>query len=86
MGMAEVAFEVRECVQYLIGAEGFEPNSGWPYDRILGVLRDRPTMEPQTLAKEVVREYNDYYLSDYTLADVSTDLAALDSEPDRSAR
>ena len=78
MGMAEVAYEVRECVQYLIGAEGYEPNAGWPYDRILALLRGSSVIRPKTLAERIVAEYNDYYLSDYALADVSTDLAALD--------
>jgi hypothetical protein len=76
MGMAEVAYEVRNYVQYLVGAEGFTPNTGWPYDRILNLFRtDR---EPRGLAQDIVREYIDYYTSDYALADVSTDMAALD--------
>jgi hypothetical protein len=82
MGMAEVAYEVRECVNYLVGAEGFEPNTGWPFDRILNFLRSelsnlRPPT-PRAFAKRIVEEYVSYYLSDYTLADVSTHLCALD--------
>src|SRR5205085_2955495 len=41
MGMVEVAYEVRNYVSYLVGAEGFEPNTGWPYDRILRRLRSQ---------------------------------------------
>jgi hypothetical protein len=75
MGMAEVAYEVRHSVDFLVGAEGFEPNTGWPYDRILQLLQQRPDSE--TLVQNIVQEYIGFY-SDYTLADVSTDLSALD--------
>jgi hypothetical protein len=76
MGMAEVAFEVRGFVDYLVGPEGFEPNTGWPYDEILTLLKGNPTAK--NLAKEIVDRYIDYYSSDYTLAEVSTDQTALD--------
>ena len=39
MSTAEVAFQVRTYVSYLVGAEGFEPNTGWPYDRMLDSLK-----------------------------------------------
>jgi hypothetical protein len=76
MGMAEVAFEVRGYVDFLIGTEGFEPNTGWPYDEILTLLKGNPTAK--NLAKEIVDKYIAYYSSDYTLAEVSTDQTALD--------
>jgi hypothetical protein len=76
MGMAEVAYEVRDYVQYLVGAEGFEPNTGWPYDRILSLVRKESAIPPAALAQSIVREYIGYYGSDFTLADVSTDQSA----------
>jgi hypothetical protein len=87
MSMAEVAYEVRENVDCMVAAEGFELNTGWPYARLLelakgeiGGLRalERSTEE---LAKGIVRAYVDYYRN-YELADVSTDLSALNLKQD----
>ena len=39
MSMFEVAFEIRTSVDLLIGAEGLEPEFGWPYARILARAR-----------------------------------------------
>src|SRR6266850_4395737 len=84
MGMVEVAYEVRRYVSYLVGAEGFEPNTGWPYDRILRRLRRDKNHQaweppnPASFAKEIATEYINYYSSDYTVADVSTDVSVLD--------
>ncbi len=88
MSTAEVAYQVRDRAQFLVGAEGFESNTGWPYDRILDRLnRDLNSMPTSTesdiqrsrqLALSIVQEYTMFYASDYSLADVSTDLSALD--------
>src|SRR5688572_9139660 len=40
MSTAEVAYQVRDHAIFLIGAEGFEPNTGWPYDRMLDSLKE----------------------------------------------
>ncbi len=70
MGMVEVAHEVRDNVEYLVGAEGFVRNTGWPYHRLLESLRRR--LQPPQLAEEIVNNYFHYY-SDFLAADVSTD-------------
>jgi hypothetical protein len=75
MSMIEVGYEVREFVKYLVGAEGFEQNIGWPYFRILNRLRDSTI--PEIVSQEIVAEYVAYY-RDYEIAGVSTDLAACD--------
>jgi hypothetical protein len=75
MGMAEVAFEIRDHVDILVGAEGFEPNTGWPYDQVLRLISDNPS--PTTLAKRIVREYIRFYSMSYTMSGVSTDMTAL---------
>ena len=33
MSMVEVTTELAGSVSYLVGAEGFEPMSGWPYQK-----------------------------------------------------
>ena len=75
MSMAEVAYEVKDCVSYMVGAEGSEANTGWPYDRILRLLHHNPN--PRDFAKKIVDEYIKCY-TDYTVADLSVDLSALD--------
>ena len=75
MGMAEVAFEVRKEVNLLIGAEGFEPNTGWPYDEVLKVFQQ--LTEPEAVARKIVDKYIEFYGIAYTMSGVSTDLTAL---------
>jgi hypothetical protein len=77
MSMAEVCYQLRDTVDYLVGAQGFELNTGWPYKNILAALQVNPTMEPKEFACAIVKEYIHYY-SDYTIAGVSVDHAACD--------
>ncbi|PYV37231.1 MAG: hypothetical protein DMG06_28610, partial [Acidobacteria bacterium] len=70
MSMAEVAYQLRDSVSYLVGAEGFESNTGWPYQRILAPLVNKPKMGPKELAETIVKNYIRYY-SDYALAGLS---------------
>jgi hypothetical protein len=77
MSMVEVLYEVRDGVNFVVGAEGFERNTGWPYHEIFSVLRTEPAMTPKKLACSIVKEYVHYY-SPYYLSGVSVDLAACD--------
>ncbi len=75
MSMAEVGHEVRESVEFLVGAEGFEQNAGWPYHRVLECLRasENPSeVDPAKVAQKTVEKYFLYY-SDYLAAGVSVD-------------
>jgi hypothetical protein len=74
MSTIEVAHEVRGSVDYLVGAEGFVQNAGWPYHRLLESLRGNP--EPDELARQIVENYFRYY-SDYLAAGVSTDQSVI---------
>ena len=83
MSMGEIAYEIRQHVDIMVGAEGLEPQFGWPYRRILVAAKDhrgtrnRP-MAPRELATAIVKEYVKYY-SDYDrTAGRSIDLAAID--------
>src|SRR5262249_11552426 len=64
-------------VNYMVAAQGFELNTGWPYHNILAALQAEPTMKPKEFACVIVKEYIHYY-SDYTIAGVSVDHAACD--------
>lgn len=80
MSMAEVAYEIRGAVDVMMGAEGFETNAGWPYDRVLKAVSDMAAgpeeKSTREIARAIVREYIRYY-NNYTLADLSTDQSAL---------
>jgi hypothetical protein len=79
MGMAEVAYEVRSSVRYLVGSEGFLPNTGWPYAHLLGKLAARPIARrtSEQLAGALVDDTIDYY-QQYIPAGTSLDMAACD--------
>src|SRR5262249_20752595 len=71
MSMAEVAYELRNNVRFMLGSEGFEPNTGWPYHRLLESFRDNAaTMTPGNLGPLIVQIYTRYYV-DYELGGVS---------------
>jgi len=76
MSMAEVAYQVKDSVKYMVAAEGFETATGWPYDRVIALLHRNPKLDPRTFASQIVDEHLDYY-SDYTTADISVDLSAI---------
>ena len=57
MNMAEVAYQVRESVQYTVGSEQTEPLDGWPYDTILQALSAKPDMAPSALCELIVKHY-----------------------------
>ena len=83
MCMGEIAYQIRDQVGILIGAEGLEPEFGWPYRRLLRKVKETrqqkqgQAMAPDTLAKTIVTEYVGHY-SDYDRsAGRSADLAAM---------
>jgi len=57
MNMVEVAYQLKDCVYVMVGSEEEEPFDGWPYDRVLQVIKNRPGRHPKTIGKEIVREY-----------------------------
>ena len=57
MQMVEVAYELKDCVEIMVGSEEEEPFDGWPYDKILQIIKKRPRSWPATIAKRIVREY-----------------------------
>jgi len=74
MSMAEVAYELRDSANILIGSEGFEPETGWPYKEIIPKIK--PSVKPTNLARIIVDEYIKYY-AEYVVAGTSVDLSAL---------
>ena len=84
MSMGEIAYDIRKHVGILIGAEGLEPQFGWPYRGILAGVRDflhtrnKSHMLPKELAKLIVEEYVKHYLGLRRSVGRSTALAAVD--------
>src|SRR5215470_11222803 len=53
MTMIEVAYQLREHAEVLVGSEAVEPGPGWPHAAILGDLMKSPTMTPMELGTAV---------------------------------
>ncbi len=61
MNMLEIAYEMKDTAQLLVGSEETEPGAGWPYAAILKPLAANPTMAPTNLAQKIVSEYGKYF-------------------------
>ena len=57
----EVAYELRDTVDYFAASELFVPDDGLPYDMILTALVADPGMTPAELAHDMVDMYMEYY-------------------------
>lgn len=57
MQMAEVAFELRNSADYILGSEETVPGEGLPYDKFLRVLADEPGISPERLGIAAVDAY-----------------------------
>ncbi len=66
MGMVEVAYEIRNYGQVMVGSEETEPWGGWPYNGILGDLTANPSWTPSQLGSAIVDDYYRAYGNDQT--------------------
>ncbi|MBI4721682.1 MAG: T9SS type A sorting domain-containing protein [Candidatus Stahlbacteria bacterium] len=57
MGMQEVAYEVKDYVDFIVFSEYSEPWDGYPYDDILTWLTANPIASPKELAQIIVDKY-----------------------------
>ena len=79
MTMVEVAHELKDDVQFMVGSEIEEPFEGWPYNTILKYLIKYPNVSPGALANQVTQLYAKSYVN--TAEDVTQsaiDLAKID--------
>jgi len=60
MGMAEVAYEVKDEANVFVASEETEPGFGWPYHLILKPLTANPSMDEEKLGKIIVNAYGQY--------------------------
>ena len=61
MQMAEVVYEIKDSVDYIVGSEETEPGDGYTYNDFLGPVIARPAMTPMELGKQAVNAYADHY-------------------------
>jgi hypothetical protein len=57
MGMIEVAYEIRDHAEVMVGSEDLIGGEGWPYDTILEDLVNSPAMDSETFARNTVDRY-----------------------------
>ncbi|HWF87254.1 MAG TPA: clostripain-related cysteine peptidase [Pyrinomonadaceae bacterium] len=83
MSMAEIAYELRDSVKYMISSESFGPRSGWPYGRMIERLNkslDAGQSTPEDLGLITIDEHVDFY-TEYAVTDgLSVDIAMMDLE------
>ena len=61
MTMIEVAYQLRDHAQVLVGSEDVEPGPGWPHATILADLTKHPAMTGAELGAAVVQRYVESY-------------------------
>jgi hypothetical protein len=61
MQMVEVAYEIKDSADYIVGSEENEPGDGYPYDAFLAPLTARPEMSPAELARTAVDVFTEFY-------------------------
>ena len=61
MQMAEVVYEIKDSVDYIVGSEETEPGDGYTYNDFLGPVAKNPAMGAIELAKQAVNAYADHY-------------------------
>lgn len=61
MAMLEIATQIKNNVNYLVGSEETIPGTGWPYSQFLAPLIANPTQTPLTLSQRMVTAYKNYY-------------------------
>ena len=77
MGMVEVAYEMRDLGEVMVGSEESEPGDGWPYGTILADLTNNPDWSPAELGSAIVDRYYESYGNDWTQSAI--DLGNMDN-------
>jgi hypothetical protein len=79
MTMIEVAYQLRDHAEVLVGSEEVEPGPGWPHAAILGDLTKNPAMTAPELGAAIVHRYVESYRhADETVTQSAIDLGQLD--------
>jgi PKD repeat protein len=76
MGMAEVAYEIRNREDVLVFSEETVPWDGWPYNTVLSDLAADPNMGAAAFGTRIVNRYMEFYLN-YSSNDTDVTMSAL---------
>jgi len=80
MTMVEVAWQLRDSVNVIVGSEIEEPFDGWPYAEILSRLAARPRQDAAALARWIVKSYLlSYKGKDETVTQSALDLSRINN-------
>ncbi len=63
MQMLEVAYQIRNCCDVVVGSEESTPGRGYPYDQVFAVPVSNPTVSAETFASATVTAFTNYYAS-----------------------
>jgi len=77
MGMAEVAYQIKDYADVAVFSQETEPEDGWPYNTILADLVGTPTMEAKELGKIIVEKYMESYGDEPDVTQSAVDLKQL---------
>lgn len=61
MQMSEIAFEVKDGAEVIVGSEEIVPGSGYPYSLFLGAMADRPGMNAEEAGAATVDAFKAFY-------------------------
>ena len=61
MAMAEVAYQIKDYTDYVVGSEETEPGDGYTYDTFLGPVSAKPGMSALEVAKQTSKAFTDHY-------------------------
>lgn len=83
MGLIEVAYQIRDYVDYVVFSEETEPGDGWPYNDILAPLIANPLMTPAEFARLIAERYIESYNGGSQGYDASVTQSAINITPIR---
>jgi len=67
MGMLEVAYQLREHAEVIVGSEELEPGKGWDYEAIVRFLVDNPNASNEEVSRAIVDAFITSYASEENL-------------------
>ena len=83
MNMLEIAYQIKNTADFMVGSENTEPFSGWPYNYILFDLSSNPSMSAKELSQTIVKEYINSYIGYTGITQSAIDLSKIDNIADR---
>ena len=67
MNMMEVAYQLRDHTELLVGSEELEPGKGWNYAAVVGFLVENPNASNEEVSKAIVESFIASYAEDENL-------------------